>query len=544
MGHNPRGRPQLAAREPAVGDHAERLKSRIAWMLRINRLYGADETWTSGEVFSAAFAGGCHPEAVSESKISRWETGLTDVPQKAVRRYEQILGLPAWSLVSTADIIGRYLSPSVSPLRSADKKCLHVADEHSLEEFLDRATSSGTLTGAEWYEAARRFTSLPGLLLRRREWEDICYRLLVETIAADGEAWKPRFEAYCRLLQHPSAQRFAVAACADWARSRDNRVFIEPLSLLDGCRHPDAATAILRQLDSPTNEDAFAGALLACIRKAEDGHFSETQVTAVAKVALSVLSDGPCLSPEWCSHATAILARLPSEVRAGERRFARNPVPFSDRVAGTALPAEDDHGFPGPLIAPRSISRLPREISRFVDEVLPALVGELLYSPLADTRLYSAFLIRATPYREPVASSLAWGLGRSRGCHTSQLTVRVLEALRILGGAEQRIVAERLSVPCQPFQVQDAAFRALGHIGGFSDDAFWQDSLSLHGSLARAGKTGSERLLNHAVYAIGMGRNFPELHRIAAGRYLTRSVSASAKWWLALPGHMLASAER
>jgi hypothetical protein len=122
--------------------------------------------------------------------------------------------------------------------------------------------------------------------------------------------------------------------------------------------------------------------------------------------------------------------------------------------------------------------------------------------------------------------------------------VRILEALRILGCAEQRIVAERLSVPSQPFQVQDAAFRALGHIGGFSDDAFWRKTLSLHSSRARAGKTSSERLLNHAVYAIAMGRNFPELHRIAADRSLNRSVSASAKWWLALPSHMLASAER
>jgi hypothetical protein len=544
MGHNYRGRPQLAAREPAAGDHAERLKSRIAWMLRVNRLYGPDEAWTSGEVFSAAFAGGCHPKAVSESKISRWETGLTDVPQKAVRRYEQILGLPAWSLVSTVDLTSRYLSPSASALRSADRTCLHSAEEKLLEGFLDQVASSGMLTGAEWYEAARLFTSLQGLLLRRRDWEEICYRLLAETVAADGEAWKPRFEAYCRLLQHPSAQRFAVAACADWAHSRDNRVFIEPLSLLDGSCHPDAATAILRQLASPTNEDAFAGALLACIRKAEDGHFSEPQVTAVAKVALSVLSDRPCLNPEWSSHATAILVRLPSEVRARIQWFARNPVPCAERVARTAWPAEDDHGSLRSLIVARSISLLPREMSRFVDEVLPTLVGELLCSPLADARLYSAFLIRATPYREPVASSLAWGLGRTRDFHASQLTVRILEALRILGCAEQRIVAERLSVPSQPFQVQDAAFRALGHIGGFSDDAFWRKTLSLHSSRARAGKTSSERLLNHAVYAIAMGRNFPELHRIAADRSLNRSVSASAKWWLALPSHMLASAER
>ncbi len=544
MGYNPRGRPPLAARELTVGDHAERLKSRIAWMLRINRLYGPDETWTSGEVFSAAFAGGCHPGTVSESKVSRWETGLTDVPQKAVRRYEQILGLPTWSLVSTADVVGRYLSPAVDALRSADQKCLHAAEEHSLEEFLDRVASSGTLTGAEWYEAARLFTSLPGLLLRRREWEDICYRLLVETVAADGDAWRPRFEAYCRLLQHPSAQRFAAAACADWAHSRDSRIFIEPLSLLDGCRHPDAATAVLQQLASPTNEDAFAGALLACIRKAEDGHFSEPQVTAVAKVALSVLSDRPCLNPEWCSYATAIVARLPSEVRARVRRFAHNPVPFADQAARAALPTENDCGFLRSSIVQRSISLLPREVSRFVDKVLPALVGELLYSPLADTRLYSAFLIRATPYREPVASSLAWGLGHIRDCHTSQLTVRILEALRILGCTEQRIVAERLSVPSQPFQVQNAAFRALGHIGGFSDDAFWHERFSLYSSITCAGNTSSERLLNHAVYAIGMSRNAPELRRIAADRCLTRSVSASAKWWLALPGHMLASAER
>lgn len=535
MGQNGRGRPQQPAREPSGGG-ALRVRSRVAWLLRVSRLYGANPAFVRGAAFSAAFAGGAHPEPVSESRVSRWETGRTEVPGRAIRRYEELLGLPASTLTSTVDLVTRYLSPGSAP--PARRRPAGEPGDR-LESFVDQASSSAPMSGPAWEEGVGLVMAEPGLRLRRREWDSICARLLVETIAADGDAWKPRFEAFSRLLQHPGAQSSAAAACADWAQCRDNQVYIETVSLLDGCRHPDAAVAIVGQLTDPTNDFAFAGALLACIRKVPEGDFSPGQLATVGETVAAVLADNAPRVADLRSHAAAVLAGLPPSraAAAAARRaapYAGRPGPAGPVVTGDSLSS---------LIAARSVSLLPREIARFADHVLPALIDEILQAPVADTRLYSAFLIRATPYAQPVASALGWSLGRLRLEHSPLLAARLLEALRILGGGSQRGLAERLTDPSLPFGVQEAAFRALGHMGGTSAPSFWPRAFARHSPRARAGSGGSQRLLGHAVYAIAMERDLPRLRRIAADPALPGPVRAAARWWLGLPSHMLASAE-
>jgi hypothetical protein len=252
-----------------------------------------------------------------------------------------------------------------------------------------------------------------------------------------------------------------------------------------------------------------------------------------------VLADTAPQGADLRSHAAAVLAGLPpgqAAVAAARRAatYAARPGPAGPAVTGSSLSS---------AIAARSVSLLPREIGRFADHVLPVLINEILQAPVADTRLYSAFLIRATPYAQPVASALGWSLSRLRLDRSPLLAARLLEALRILGGGSQRALAERLTDPSLPFAVQEAAFRALGHVGGTSAPAFWPQVFARHSPRAQAGSGGSQRLLGHAVYAIAMERDLPHLRRIAADPALPGPVRAAARWWLSLPGHMLASAE-
>jgi hypothetical protein len=540
-----RGRPQCAATEPADGRSA-RLRSRVGWLLRVNRLYGGDAAWVSGAAFSAAFAGGCHPAAVSQSKISRWETGITGVPYSAVRRYEQVLGLPACSLSSVIDVIGRYMS---SPAAGDSPGRWWPPGERAvtgpiLEELLDQASSHAKMTAAGWDSLTAQLAAAPGLRLRRREWDTICHRLLTETIAADGEAWKPRFEAFNRLLEHPDGQQAAVTACADWAGDRGNHVFTETVGLLDACRHPAAATAVLGQLTDPTNDDAFAGALLACVRKVTEHHFTAAQLRTVAGAACDLLASSAPAHDQLRAHAAAALTRMPADLRQHTGPQAR--LLALSLTEGTARPyvhaAGIDDSLPG-LLAARSTSLLPREIAHFDDRVLPSLTGEMLRAPVSDTRLYAAFLIRATPYRAPVANALAWRLSRLRSAEDPFLAGRLLEALRILGGTAERGIAESLTDSRFPFPVQDAAFQALGHMDGTSQAVFWQEALTSHSSQEQPRNNSGKRLLDHAVYALAMKRNIAELHRIAADQRLPPSVQQAARWWLSVPGHMLSSAE-
>ncbi|MEE4544448.1 hypothetical protein V2S66_21020 [Streptomyces sp. V4-01] len=547
------------------------LRGRIGWLLRVNRLYAADDRWTRAATFTAAFAGGSHPGAVSTSKVSRWENGLVAVERAAVRRYEEVLALESGSLLSTVDVITRYLTsapsaaaaalPSAGPAARAAPPT--AGERRRGEGLLERLDSTDTLTGRDWDEATAWIVSEPGLRLRRREWDAVCHRLLVETVAADGEAWKPRFEAYLRLLNHPGSRMSAIATCGDWAASPGSRVFIETLSMLDASTHPDAARHVVAQLRAPTNGDALTGALLATVRKLREHHFTAEQRDAVTDAVLDVLADPARRGDPAYPLAAAALRLLPPEVsgrlsarlRQGGAAPRGGPGGASRASAPGGLPRPDTDARSGgagqgatgrlhPLITARSTAMLARELPQFQDLLLPVLVGELLDAPLSDDRLYAGFLIRATPYRGPVADTLVWELARQRPALAPARTVRLLEALRVVGTPAERPFVEALAArQGLPGAVQSAAVQALGHMGGASAAGRWQTLLARHtaAATAGAGSRAAEDVLHHAVYSLAIGRHTAVLGGLAATHPLA-SVRASARWWLDLPTHMYVSA--
>lgn len=185
---------------------------------------------------------------------------------------------------------------------------------------------------------------------------------------------------------------------------------------------------------------------------------------------------------------------------------------------------------------------MPREIHRFDDQILPEIIGEMLHTPISDTRLYAALLLRATPYREPVADALAWSLRQPRNARDPLMASRLLEGLRILGGVAERPLVQALTGPQVPFRIQEAAFQALAHMGGCSQPAFWRQTFAAHGPDGSTGCAARDRLLGHAVYAMGIKRDFAGLQGVAADQASSPAVRVAARWWLNLPGHMLASA--
>ncbi|MEV6005984.1 XRE family transcriptional regulator [Streptomyces sp. NPDC051976] len=525
------------------------IRARIGWLLRVNRLYGPQEQWTRAGTFAAAFGGGSHPQPVSTSKISRWENGLVPVPRTAVSRYEELLALEPGSLLSTVDVTIRNMSAAPLPTGSgpgaaAARGGTPHADQR-LEALLERLDSTDTLTARMWDEATAWIAAEPGLRLRRGEWETICHRLLVETVAADGEAWKPRFEGLNRLLNHPGSRRSAIAVCAAWAASPDSRVFIETISLLDASPHPDAARHVVAQLRAPTNSDAFTGALLACVRKLRDHHFSPPQREQVTDAVLGVLADPARAQDPVYPLAVAALRLLPADATrrlSGRLRLPGAPPPGHAGADGPAAGQDTRGGRLHPLIAARSTAMLPRENPHFQDLLLPVVVGELLDSPVFDDRLYAGFLLRATPYRAPVADTLVWELGRQRPAQSTAWTTRLLEALRIVGTPEERPYVEALATRRGlPVSVQTAAVQALGHMGGSSGTEVWRTLVARHTAAALGGGPGSQDLLHHAVYSLAIGRHTDELRRIATVHPLP-PVRTSARWWLRLPTHMYLSA--
>ncbi|WP_093734731.1 hypothetical protein [Streptomyces sp. SID4948] len=535
----------------------------------MNRLYGTNDEWaTQGYAFARAFEGGAWPREADPSKISRWETARIAVPWRAVRRYEELLGVPARQLTSAVDTINRYAVPSTGPLPLlARPPAGDEALERRIDAVMEAVTANSPVSAADWDDLTAALAAAPGIRLRAGEWTAVAERLLTETIVADGPEWKQRFEAFSRLLGHPSAQRAAVAACAGWAADPTNPAFVETVCLLDTSAHPDAARHVLAQLTAPTNDDAFYGALLACVRKVKHGHFTPEQVREVCAVAVCLLHDTSVRYDDARSLAGSVLALVPPADRSTEARrtlyrlsraateASAPPSRAAERWRGEdeltssagGQPGSNPGGRPGGhpgahlvghLVA-ASVSSLPREVPRFVDGVLPLLVDEILHAPVSDVRLHAALFLAATPYRGPLAAAMSGETARLHVGRDARVLVRLLQALRSFGGAAERPMVERMVLGAGiPAPVVEAAAGALGHLGGRSTGTFWDAALARHAPPARAGNQAGVRALESVVYSLGISGEAARLKRLADDPRAPHSVRSRADWWLRLPPYV------
>jgi hypothetical protein len=191
-----------------------------------------------------------------------------------------------------------------------------------------------------------------------------------------------------------------------------------------------------------------------------------------------------------------------------------------------------------------AVANLDRAETTSNDPTLRHLVEETLCDPDFDARLYAAFLLHATPYRQPLGHALRRELLTAWHNGNSQLMVTLLEALRVLGGAEERRQVERLLLtPGVPSPVRDTAASALGHIGGSSSGSYWASAL--HTARQRWHRTRSETeaaVLDRLVHSLGMSNNLTFLTTMAADPTLPAGVRTAANWWVTLPRHIHRSA--
>jgi hypothetical protein len=131
----------------------------VGWMLRANRMHGADPVLRTGREFARLFR--CDGERpLAASHVTRWESGQLPAGHGAIRRYEKMLGLNPESLVTLSDALvrldggtpGKYFES-----REFDRRRLH--------ELFDRALTPGEMTGADWSQLSELVATQPGLVL-------------------------------------------------------------------------------------------------------------------------------------------------------------------------------------------------------------------------------------------------------------------------------------------------------------------------------------------------------------------------------------------
>jgi hypothetical protein len=515
------------------------IRERIAWMLRVNRVFGSSERLARASSFATAFSGGCWPGTASESKVSRWETAAVRVPYQAMRRYEELLGLFPGLLTATADNIHAYYSTRRgSRNATAGNSGPGGMPTRHIEELVDKAGSSGVMTGQEWDELTREIAGRPNFYICPSAiWTTLAERLLQEQIVADRVPWAQRFSALDRLLNHPVAQQSAIAACASLAADRMNQVGIEVICAMDVTAHPDASHHVLAQLTRPTSDMTFYGALLACVRKLDRGHFTPGESTHLASAVVSLLGD-PARHDDARMLAVSLLRRLPPDVPTAVAVKLRSMVAGDEalsRVAATGRLGTSGQatGFVYRVVA-AAAARMPREGPWVYDETLARVVDEMLYDPVPDVRLEAAFLLHATPYRAPVAAALGTELSRCAAAADTNLTICILDALRLIGGQEQRPVVEQITLGAGiPAPVLVSAARNIGHLGGASDDRYWNRALARHGQpSAPWASPASGAILRGLVYGLGMACNDRMLSRVRDTPGMPTQARQAASWWL------------
>ncbi|MER7455771.1 hypothetical protein [Micromonospora sp. NPDC126480] len=472
---------------------------------------------------------------------------MVRVPYLAICRYEELLDLPSHRLVALIDTIYRYAASTgdASPVLTRGPERLAAPDR--LTELVDMASSStALLTGMEWDELTRRLAAAPQVVISpQRAWTAIAERLLSETIVADGIAWMQRYEALSRLLAHPVGQQAAVAACASLAADRTNQVFIETVSALDASGHPDANRHVLRQLIHPTNERAQFGALLASVRKLRFGHFTDGEMPVLVAIIHELASDST-RREDVQPLAVELLRRLPDTASRASRnrlrRLATDPTLQQVLRAGRLAEGEASRHLVD-RITNTVLALMPGDAPPFHDDVLPILVDEMLFSPVFDVRMYAAIAVSGTPYRQRLATALSAELA-GPAVLAAPVAPAMIEALRLLGGSEQRAVIERLVIASgMPAPITVAAAQAIGHVGGRSDDQFWGRAIAYHARLwGRTRQSASAAALNGLTYGLGMSRNVAMLQRLRADDRMPEPVRAAAAWWLNLPEKVYASA--
>ncbi|WP_203996239.1 hypothetical protein [Virgisporangium aurantiacum] len=512
---------------------ATRATQYVGWLLRVNRRLGGNEALRSGRTFAAAFR--CDGMAsLAPSHITRWENGTLAASRATIRRYEHLLGLPADSLVTVHDAVRRseLLDVATPDTGRGDPD----VDRNQLYELLDRATGDGVLSGGDWGRLTELVAARPQLeLYPPRLWRELADRLLAELVIAVNTAWLQRQEAMSRLLEHPAAQRHAVAACVALADDQTAPAVIEPLSLLDVTAHPDANRYVLDQLTRPHNERAMYGALLAAVRKVGQAHFRDEEWGELVRCVGAAMTDfefSHTLLPLVVdlahrltgvpSHADKLRRALPASSVA---RLIWTVRRTSEPTAARSVSRR---------IANRAQSQLTCE-EPGTDEILATLVEESLFLANPDQRMVASMLIAASPYQLPVARVLLdetkADLTRRGRNYPTTAALRNLTQLNV--DIHRPLIHHILAEPGFNANIRHDAAWATPHMPGRYPAKDWLEIVNTQLATWRQTRTDlGEGIIQGLTYGIGTDGHRQILTQIRDSLEMPVSARRTAAWLL------------
>ncbi|GIH05465.1 hypothetical protein Rhe02_35320 [Rhizocola hellebori] len=516
----------------------------IAWLLRVNRIYGKDESLAVAARFIRAFSGGPEGIPASESQISRWERATLRVTPGVIRRYEQVLDLCDGRIGAVAhtlyrESLGRLGPPALRAAVNADDG----AARDGLSQLLDRALGAEVMSGRDWDELSAGLWTVPVLLHPRRLFDQLADRLLGEMLIAEGTAWLLRCEAINRLLGVRDGTFAVIEACTTVIEDHRSQILIEPMALLEMTPHPAAASQLLRQIDCPGNDHALRAAWWAVAEKAGRGHFRPEQLHQLSSAAADTLQDNS--SHLACRVAAAETVRqvLPAATPATRRMLTKatkddlvtNNVLRSGRTCARETVQAVAHRLGDSALALMHQGILRR------DPVLTWLITEMLFHPQGTRRVVAAQAIAATPYRPALARAIAHELGKSATLANPTLATPLVQALGHLGGAPEIPLVWRLLLSRNlPAPISESAAWIVGHLRAEPDTHPWPHAVS---RLLRERDNPLRCDAKALLYSLGTAGRRHDLTNLLTAPDLHPDLRTAAQWWLNIPEIIQRSAQ-
>jgi hypothetical protein len=494
-------------------------RTRIAWLLRVNRLYGRDPDLAVARRCVTALS--AHHGPVTPSQISRWENGAQPVPYRVIRAYEDLLGLPTGHLSAAVDTVHqvRSVRPGAPKLDRRFVPGAGLAAE--LDELLDRCLGDAPVRAVDWDGMSARVLAIPHVYLPRAVWSTLVTRLLAEMSVSRGRGYQHRWEALRRLQGHPVAREAIAAAVAEMVADPASQVVVDPLMLLVHDRH--AIQLLVDEVAAPTSARTLHAALTVCELAAEAGRFGGDDAATLGMLVRAHLADQGL--PTHLRRAAADLAAWLSP-RGPRPRDDRDVVP--GRAAAVAALTTS---------AEAALDVTARGTSAGENRMLSRLVDEMLFSRQIDVRLGAAWLLAASPFGKPLADALAADLAAAATTGDRSPPGEWAFALGTIGGAEHRPALEALLVGTVPRGVTVQAAFSLGNLPGRTDPAVLTRFVRRHGrAWQHSRRDDAEEVLRALLYATGMQRATPVLSHVGGRPDLPSEVRAAARWWLVRPG--------
>lgn len=194
---------------------------------------------------------------VHRSQIGRWESDQVQPSYAICERYEETLGYEPGQLSATIEIL--------TPTRGGRPMLLRddrPRDDDRLADLLDQALAGEPTSGEEWRELGRSVANRPEIFLRRRDWDALLHRLIVEMGLSHGYRYEQFWLAARHLASHPRAAASVERAAREWLNDDSRPAYCDVASITQHAVAPNRVAPLHEQIMKPASPVALWASLI------------------------------------------------------------------------------------------------------------------------------------------------------------------------------------------------------------------------------------------------------------------------------------------